>query len=459
MNRNLKLILLLSFLVFIPAVTNFFSADDWFHLRLAQIESFRDFLNFFSFTRNPQSASFYRPLPTQFFFFIFHFLFSLNASPYYLFVLLSFIYSLYLLYHFTKKLTKKEVISLTTTIFYGFSVTNFTRLYFLSAFQEIALVIFSLLVFINHLDNKKIKSLLFFILALMSKETAVVIPAIVFLLDWSKKQFNPAKVLPFLIILAPYLYLRLFIFGISAGDTYIWNFSPKTTLNTLFWYVLWSLGAPELLVDYIGSGLRPIPRFFTDFPIFSYLTLSLIASALLAFIINAIRHINQIKRIHFFAGFLFVISLSPVIFLPQHKFTLELGLPLVGFALLLALMTKLSSWPGKLFLISFLILNLSMNYLTFTRHYSVRRSNVARNLYEYLQHNHPKAPSKSLYFTNPSQAGPHQDFSKQLSLVTSQSDMFKVFYQNQEYQVFYQSTEPPPPSTNTEQIQSAIFFK
>src|SRR3989344_5940675 len=253
----MKKIIFLSFFIFFPSAFVFFSADDWFHLRVSQISSIPEFLNFFSFAKSGQSIAFYRPLPTQVFFYIFQKLFGLNC----------FGYSLYLVNKLATKLLNSDRKALLATLIYGVSVSNFTRLYFLSAFQEVALVIFSLLMIINYLEEKKKKSLLFFLLALLSKETAVILPVILIFIDWSQKKVNFSKLIPFGIILLPYLYLRLFLFGEAVGETYIWNFSLLKAANNLMWYDLWSVGAPELLVDYIGSGLRPIPRFFTDLPL------------------------------------------------------------------------------------------------------------------------------------------------------------------------------------------------
>lgn len=55
-------------IIFLPVVGNFFSGDDWFHLRVAQINNIGEFLNFFSFFKTDQSIAFYRPLSTQVFF-------------------------------------------------------------------------------------------------------------------------------------------------------------------------------------------------------------------------------------------------------------------------------------------------------------------------------------------------------------------------------------------------------
>jgi len=197
-------------------------------------------------------------------------LFDLNSLPYYLFVLAVFGCSLYLIYLLAQKVLKNKTQAILALFFYSISVTNFTKIYFLSAFQEIAMAVFILLSILSYLKKPSTKntliSLLFFILALASKETAVVLPFILLVLDWSRGKTNIKRILPFVIILLPYLCFRFSYFGSVEGESYIWDFSPKRAANTLFWYTLWSFGAPELLVDYVSSGFRILPRFYTDFP-------------------------------------------------------------------------------------------------------------------------------------------------------------------------------------------------
>jgi len=453
-----KVILPLILILFTPSLFNFFSADDWFHLRLAQISSITEFLSFFSFSATAQSASFYRPLSTQVFFFIFHSLFGLNAFFYYLFGLLLFVLILFQLKNLVSSLFPK-ISPITTIVIYGFSVTNFTRLYFLSAYQELFLSLFALLALNAHLRSQGKKTLLFFILALLSKETAVVIPGLILLIDLYQGKLKLSRHLPLFLFTAIYLYLRLFHFGLAEGDTYIWNFSPKMALNTLMWYTLWSFGAPELLVDYIGGGLKPIPRFYTDYPFFSYFILFFLLVLLTSFAFLIFRSLKKNLRQYLFTGLFFVIPLLPVLFLPHHKFTLELGLPLVGFSLLFALVADSAKgkW-GTLLLGLFLILNLSMNYLTYTRHYSVNRSRLSHRLYDYLTTQYPQYPSDPLYFTDPENAGRFQDYAKQLSLATSRADMFKVIYNDPNLAVYFDGVNQPPEDQPVIKIKAQDFF-
>ncbi len=445
-----KYIYLLPVLFYLPALGNFFSADDWFHLRITQIDTFQQFLNFFSFSQTSQSASFYRPLSTQVFFYIFQNLFGLNSAIFYLFGLILFAYILYLIKKLSESYLPSNIHNL-PSIIYGLSVSNFTRVYFVSAFQELFLVAFSLLALI-YFRTKPKRSLIFFVLALLSKETAIVLPALILLLNVKDKKSLVSTIYDLrstILISVVYLYFRLFYFGIVEGDSYLWDFSPVKAANTLMWYALWSLGAPELLVDYIGSGLRPIPRFFVDYaswwPFIVFPLLVIIFASFFVFF-NNIKKLNS----NFWIFILFfVVSLCPVLFLPSHKFALELGLPLVGLAISLALLLQKSNHVFYfVFLSFFCFYNLSMNYLTYTRHYSVSRGQISKKVYEYFSKNYPTPPDYQ-YFEFINDAEDNGDLwgqSKQISQSLSGSDFFRVFYRQPLYMVYYHDTVEERPS-------------
>lgn len=427
-------------LAFLPSLLNYFSGDDWFHLRISNIQSFGEFLNFFSFNHTAQSAAFYRPLPTQVLFFVFQKFFSLTAWPYYLFALLCFGYSLYLVYRFALSQFKDHHKSLLTTFIYGVSVTNFTRIYFLSAFQEIALVTFSLLCLLSFKRSKP-KSTIFFILALLSKETAIVLPLLLLIFNFKTIKKKLTILIPIIVVSFVYLYLRLGVFGMAVGDSYAINFSPVKALNTLMWYVLWCVGAPELLIDYIGSGLRPIPRLFTDYPYWWQSIFVLLFGTLISLGILLIKKIKKINTqiLKFIA--LFLISLAPVIFLPQHKFALELGLPLVGFSLAIAWLLPTKNTSLKIIFLGFYItLNLSMNYLTYTRTYSVNRSKTAKEIVSYFYVNYPQYPQGKYFefFNDTDNYGEAWGSSKQISNITSGSELFRVLYKDKNINVYFQ---------------------
>lgn len=441
------IIILLSVVIYLPSLTNFFSSDDWFHLRVSRIETASQFVNFFSFVRNFESITSYRPIPSQVFFFVFQSLFGLNPLPYHLFALVIFALNITLVYYLAKEIFLGQKLALLSGLLYGVSVVHFTALYSIASFQEIALVFFVLctLLAYRRAEVKKsnpwrVVSLFCFVLALMSKETAAVVPVLLIAFDRFKDKIKISRVIPFVAVLVPYLFLRFFVFGGVAGDAYQWDFSPKRVINTAFWYTLWSFGAPELLVDYVGSGLRPIPRFFVDFPRVSWLVLGGTVATVFVFVVAAVKSGFKRAKIIAFGLIFFWVSLLPVLFLPWHKFTLELGLPMVGFSLTLASIIGAKSKVNYLFIVSFIILNLLMNLLTYKNHYSVNRASLAEKVYDYFISNYP-APPKGEYFefiNDSSDFGPLWGSSKQIAQATSRSEMFKVLYKDPKMEVYFQ---------------------
>lgn len=465
MKRKIIWPALLLFFIYLPSFGNFFSADDWFHLRVSNVNKLSEFLNFFSFEKTAQSIAFYRPLPTQVFFFVFQKLFGTNPLPYHLFVIVCFGYSLYLINKLAGSLLNSEKKALLATIVYGLSASNFTRLYFLSAFQEIALVIFSLLCILNYLKQTirhKLYAISFFILALLSKETAVVLPVILLLLNWYQKKIDFRKLLPFVFILLPYLFLRLGKFGGAVGETYGWNFSPVKAGNTFMWYGLWSVGAPELLLDYIGSGLRPISRFFTDFLIWWPLIIWPLLANIALLIYLFIKKIRVLDRKVIFLCTSFVISLLPVLFLPQHKFAVELGLPLVWFSLAVVWLLPENNKIVILFVLVFLSLNLPMNILTAQTHYSVGRAKVSKKVYDFVMKNYPNKPSNAYFeFINDTKVyTPEWGSSRQISNSIQGSEMFRFIYNDPNYSVYFEDIPVSQPVNKTKiSLSSKIFLE
>ncbi|TRZ48341.1 hypothetical protein D4S03_10015, partial [bacterium] len=362
--------------------------------------------------------------------------------------------SICLLYKFALTLTKNAPL---VVFFYAFSVTNFTRLFFISAYQELFLANFILLSLLTF-RKKPIVAITSFILALLSKETAVVLPLLLLLTDWYQNKINLKRLIPYIGILVPYLYLRLFIFHGSGGDSYIWDFSPIRAVNTLFWYSLWSLGAPELLVDYVGSGLRILPRFFTDYPLWSKVILTSLAAVIINIILLLIKFGKKFDRTIVFSAGFFIICLLPVLFLPWHKFTLELTLPLVGFAVFLSHVCQPGKVLCKSFLFLFLILNLSMFYLTYTRSYAINRGPICQKIVNYLQVKYPTPPIGYFEFVNDTDDyGEAWGSSKQISNACGGSELFMVFYHDPNYLVYFEDYPGSRPSITRIPLSTKSF--
>lgn len=461
-------IILLSIIIFSPSIGNFFFGDDWFHLRISEISSPGEFFNFFSFSQTPQSTTFYRPISTQVFHFLFGAIFGLNPFPYHVFILLLFATDLYLLFRVVKKITGSTKQSLLTLFLYGISATHFVKFYYLAASQEIIMLFFGLLMIVSYLRKptivNRILSVLFFVLAILSRETAIILPVVLLIIDWGKKEFNFRRVIPYLIILIPYLYFRLFIFGGTLGDSYIWDFSIKRAINTLGWYTLWSVGVPELLVDYTSSGFKLLPRFFTDLPNYYLIILTLTGLSISGFAFLVLKNIRKLNRKILSSVGIFLIGVSPVIFLPWHKFALELTIAMIGFCMVFSgfLIKEKIKILSLGLVILYIALNLWTNFLNYKINYSVRRAQLSQNIFNYFNSQYPKLPENAYFeFLNDTpDFGQAWGSSKQVAAATSRSDLFKVLYKNPSVEIYFQDfADPRPKNKQKIEVSSYMFLK
>lgn len=446
----LLIIISLSLLIFSPGLFNFFSSDDWYHLDISRISKPSEFANFFSISQTPQSIPFYRPLSTQVFFFIFQTIFGFNPLPYHIFIYSLFAVNLYLIYRLGLLILKDKYRSLISVFIYAFSATNFVRLYFISVAQEIMMLTFILLALFNYLKPSKVNNVyafIFFMLAILCKETVIVLPLILLAYEVINKRLNVAKIAPYFLIILPYLYIRYHNLGEGVVSSYIFDFSVRKFFNTLSWYFLWSLGGPELLVDYVSSGFNILPRFYTDFPLWSKIILPFLGAILICFMILIFKNIRYLGKTFVFSLFIFIIGLFPVIFLPSHKFTLQLTLSMVGFSFLVGSLSKYRAYLA-FFIISFAALNILTNLLTYQTHYSVARSRISQKVFYYFASNYHNPP-KDTYFefiNDTPNFGKEWGSSKQISQAISGSDLFKVLYKDHNYHVYFEDDQEDKPS-------------
>jgi len=364
--------------------------------------------------------------------------------------------SLFLVYILVSQLVKEKKIIILTTFFYAFSASHFVRLHFLSAFQELGMGLFyfgSLIFGIKFFQKRKprdyILMLALFILALGSKETAITFPLVLFLIAlYMKTKYKEMKYLgPVFLIGAVYLYFRLTKFGGVAGESYIWDFSPRI-FNTLAWYGIWSIGIPEMFLDFIGPNLAINPNLFRFYQmeatiIFLSFTVFVVTIASV-FLAKFIRQFKEKFRLLLFGFGWFLITLLPLLFLPWHKFTLELTLPLFGVALVLASILTLS--VNRLLIISllsFFVLSSTTYFLTYKTHWVISRGKVAKRVIEYFEKNYPQFPEgKTVYFYNDSAfIAQGWGASKQIAVALSGSDALQVLYENSRIKVYYQDID------------------
>ena len=369
--KYLFLIFISSSLLFYKSLFVFFTNDDFFFLKVAQAKNIGDFLNFFNLLKGPDGFGMYRPLTTQVFYFISWKFFNLNPLPLHVISFLFLFIIITLIYKLVLNLIGDEKVALISAFLYAVSATHFGHLYYLATFQELGMTSFVLLSCLSFLRRKNILSLIFFILALLSKETAVITPILLVLIYLFQvrsinKSVNIKKLIvtliPFIVCLFVYLIIRIFFYGFATGDSYIWDFSLRKLANTSFWYLLWSLNIPESLVDFIGSGLSVNPNLFIFWhsqitPIFIFFSSQLVLIAWTLSKVLLEKEKDEIKNrdlVSTFCIIWFLMSLLPVIFLPIHKFTFYLTLPLIGVVFRIAYLL-VTSKVNNIFIGSFLL--------------------------------------------------------------------------------------------------------
>jgi len=475
-------IFILSLIIFFPSLTNFFTHDDFFLLKISRISSFGGFLNFFNLLRGPEGLGMYRPLAMQTFYLLDWKLFNLNPLGLHAISFITFFAVVYLVYKLAQVLLSSHparrsyasgvaggplpithyplsinAVPLMAAFLYATSASHFGHLYSLGTYPELLVTLFTLLGAINFIDFIKgrgerylLFSFLCFLGGLLSKETFAIIPALFvliylyYLVTDRKNLVKPRtfiiSLIPFIAVLIGYFYFRFRYFGLPKGDSYIWVFSSRV-FNTLAWYFLWALNLPEMLVDFVGPGLRLNPNLFKYWsreiiPIFVLFGLQLVLlfyAFLKSFVTRNKSQITNHYSLFTFCMAWFVICLLPVLFLPLHKFTYYLTLPLVGFTIFISylLVTIHHSPVTILFFSLWLSLSVPILALTSETHWMTRGAEISKKVYVYFQINKQTLEGKTIVFydTDEDKNLPWLP-SNLLKVTLSEKNFFDVFYPN-----------------------------
>lgn len=301
-----------------------FSQDDWYFLLISQARNFSDVINFF----NPLAQSgfaFFRPLGTQLYYFLF------NQNPFFMHIFMLLIQSLcgYLVFRLLTQLKFKSPTPLLVTLSYSVSSVHFLSLFYIAATQQLLAAAFSLLSLILFLKQKYLPSALILILALLSKETAIVTPLIALgLILITKAKPTIPQFIPYTTVFILYLSMRLATSSNPQSEYHLF-FGPSVLTN-IRWYFLFAANFPETLVSYglPRMGIN-IAKFIADLGT-SALMITL-SSSLLA--ILALTRLVLSKRWLYLLWF--ILALGPVILLRDHLYPHYLDLALIPFLLLL----------------------------------------------------------------------------------------------------------------------------
>lgn len=446
-----------------PALTTYFSQDDFFHIKISQTDgSAASFLKLFGFYPfEERGIAFYRPIFREVFFNIFYGLFGLNQLPYRLFAFFVHFANVVLVYMLLQRMFGRRELSLFAAFFYGVSAANVATLYYLTGgIQSLGATMFILLTLILFWDGRRKLSFLTFLLALGSHELAAVLPALLAGVALLKRL--PIKHLwPHFSVLLLYLYLDLAVIGFSSGEQqYQIVLSIKKAANTFAWYMAWAWGLPEMLVDFVRPGLQLNPslmRYWGGY--FKVVFAAFLASVALflgafVFLLLRGRKIFADKRLWFFV-FWGAFGIVPVVLLPLHKSAYYLAPVLPAFWTVVGFLVFSAYWLASrryrqvaailcgLFLGALALLSLVSARLGEQTYWAASRGRLAQKLLNDVKAAHRQLPAGSgVYFVNdptyPFVADQWGSTSKQASFILNGSDALQLFYKDPTLRVFYE---------------------
>lgn len=450
-------IFILVLILYFPVLNTYFSQDDFFHFRASQTDgSISSFIQLFGFpTFDSRGYGFYRPLFREGLYNLYFIVFGLNHLPFRVFQFILHFINISLVYILVGKIFKNRLISFLSAFFFGISSVNVATFYYLAGgIQAMGATMFTLLTLIFFLDQKKLLSLLTFLLALSSHELASSLPALLFLILWlkfpSKKVARETVSLwPYLLILLIYLYLDIKVIGFSHEEVqYQFSLSIKKLANTLSWYAAWAMGIPEMFVDFLEPGFKFNPNLFIYWGGISKIIITAFVASLVLLGLSLVsifkKKISFKDKLFLFLPMVFLISLSPVILLPLHKSTYYLSVGLWSFWAFNGLvLTKGPKLISLMLAILLIILNMSSIKLGEQTYWAASRGRAAQKLLNQLKSTHPTFPSgATIYYLNdptyPYVAKDWGSTSKQAKMILNNQDAIQLLYNDPTIKVFYE---------------------
>ncbi len=442
----LFLIFLIVLGLYFPVFSLYFSQDDFFHLKMSQAESIGDFLGFFS-PKNPYGYSFYRPLTTQVYLFGIRFLFGLQPLFFHLVAFVFFLANLLLVFKIVERIVRNRNLGFLAAFLYAINASNLGSLAYIAVFEEIGMTFFFFLSFWFYLQKKK-WALLTFILALLSRETAIIFPLLLIFYEWMLGKKEWQKTFPFWLILFLYGFLRIGM-GLPNASVYQSVFSLNKICNSFFWYLLWGVGLPEMLVDFVGPGFEISPNLFNWYRT----EMTIILGASLLFLFLAVVAISKLPKKNYkkeiFLVVWFLATLLPVVFWPWHKFSYYLTVPLLGLlGFIIVLLKNLPKFLMALTVFLLAVISLTTINLSWRTYWVITRAKIAENLVCDLKQKYPELPKgTSLYFQNDPDYPKISGFgnsSTQAYYALSGVNGPQVIYDDLALKVYYEDIEKPP---------------
>lgn len=419
-------------------------------------KSFSDIPSFFISWLNGQT--FYRPLSREIYNLLMYRSFGLNPIPFHIINLLLVLIEGVLLCKISQVLFNKTKITLVALLVFFISPIHNIELYYLASVQTLFSAVFqsAALYFFISRDTKRnyYLSVIFYIFAIFSHESAMVFPGILFIFTLLDKKKDYRRLLPFLLIGGARVVLFLVLKALPDQLVYRPVFGLKPFLNTLMWYGLWSFGLSEIMPDFLGSGLKLNPNFLKWYPEYSRIVFPAIALLILGLSVVATLSFKRMnKKTLFVLSISYILSLSPFLFFPNHKFAYYLSFPLILLSLGVGYLC--SSFKGKSYALSMAALILLLLTITYettklnqVTYWAAKRAKAAQFIMKDVKTKVPGVgESQAIYIQKdpnyPDIAKEWGSSSKQAFYILSGSDAFKLLYNNPTLKVYFEDVNSP----------------
>lgn len=428
--------------LFLPPLFLNFAQDDFYCLLISKANSLKDFLTFFTPYHSFVTShyNFYRPLTTQFYFGLMQNLFGLNPFPFHLISLLVHVLNTFLVYRLAKEFLNNSKVSLLAAFIYGVNQSLTISIGWASNFQELLVTTFILFGVICYKRKNDFVSIICFVLALFSKETAISFPFVIFFVTlFYGKRRELLRLAPYLIILAVYIYFHFIKYKFPETESYQLTIN-KQVVSTLKWYFWWALGLPEMFLDYIGPRFTVLPLLWKMFfkeavLIFSFFIVTNLL-ILVSFVVRVRDFSCKTLKTPVFLLIFYLLFLLPVLFFPNNKFPYHQTTALAGLSVLLALLVGSSRKILMVtFVSAFFVLQFASVNLTLRTNPITTRSKLADDNLKPFLNQYPSLPSDAVIFVRNDENYPKINeawggTAKQVYYAISGANSFKVYYGN-----------------------------
>lgn len=300
---------------------------------------------------------YYRPLQALTYLLDYQF-YKLNPFGFHLLNIITHIFNALLVFFIFKVMTKNLFISLVVAFLFVCSPFHTEAVAYISGRADLLLGFFILLAFLFYIREKYIFSLLFFILALLSKEQAMIFPLVLIIHDLCFKNEAGKKIKYYFLFITydiTYIILRLTLFNFSHKPLFYRKlyFSPEISLCQRFLTFFKSI-VIYLKIMVLPVNLHMERKIDAAQSIFEpYLFISLLIFALFIYLAVKFKKRRNLILLGIFWFFVMLFPQSSFFFpliLAEHF----LYLPSIGIFLILAVLLE-SIWQRKRLFISTLL--------------------------------------------------------------------------------------------------------